>query len=364
MKKQPPVQFDIGLNVNQQGKPAIDCHFTLPRLLGTFASLSSQLSVSSLIAHSFNVTYSLPGKWIFSAQLVKQVNDFHSSSSFSEQVTGVGVSWTRGSHRIGLDAHLRDIHPLVGNSNSKSTTASEQVRRSALRTIKTGINYKYVLDRQVGKTGSSSPHPVGGYKLSFLSDLCGLFGDVRFTKLESSFQINRKLFFFSDNVVLHSRIAAGAIAPLSVRGGQTPIQDRFFLGGTNEEKSSLRGFGFRGIGPCGKRVSSGPPLYDHLGGDAYLSLDNVVSFPIYSKDGLEIRGMLFANAGSLTPTLHSKVLQDLGSNARVSIGAGVVVPIGSVGTMEITVGKPVFGAMVTDTTQILQIGVRLSSYSL
>lgn len=364
MKKQPPVQFDIGLNVNHQGKPALDCQFVLPKVLGTSASIATELSVSSLIAHSFNLKYSLPfSTWTFAAEAVKQVNDMQAASSFAEHVSGMTVSWSKGGHRIGIDAHLRDIHPLVGIANKFA--ASEQVRRSPLRTIKTGVSYKYVLDKQVMKA-AAIPHPVGGYKLCFFSDFCGLFGDVRFAKLESSFQTHRRI--IANQVVLHSRIGAGAIAQLNVgRGAQTPIQDRFFLGGSIEERSCLRAFAARGVGPVGKRISNpgnaSAAIYDHLGGDVYVSFDNVVSFPLYhAKDGPDIRGMIFAQTGSLIPTLHSKALQDLRSNVKCCIGAGILVPIGAIGTMEITVGKPVLGtASVTDTQQILQIGIRLSS---
>ena len=353
--KKPPVQFDIGLNVNQQGRPALDCQFALPRLLGTRASLSTELSVSSLTSHSFNMKYFLPSKWNFAIDAVKQVNDFTSASSYAEHVTGVTVSWSRGSHRIGLDAHLRDIHPVIAAlSNGKAATASEQVRRCALRTVKTGLSYRYARDRV---ERDFFAYAVGGYKFSFSSDTYGLFGDVKFSKLEASLQLHRKL---ASKVVLHSRVGAGAI--LMLKPGKTPIQDRFFLGGTNEEKTCFRAFGFRGIGPTGKRVGL-EQQHDHLGGDVYVSLDNVLSFPLYARDGIDIRGMIFAQSGALVPSLHSKTAQELSSSFKVSVGAGVQIPLGAVGSMEISVGKPVYGVTPTDNLQMLQIGIRLSNSS-
>ncbi len=357
MTKLPPMQFDVGVAVNKQGKPAIDCKFSVPRLLNTSASLTAEASISSLIAHSLNLQYGLPlgGSWQFLAEAVKQVNDLTYASSFTESVQGLRLSWLMGRrHVLGLDAYLRDIHPVVGGKLS----ASEQLRRVQLRTIKTSINYKYLVDQTVRKS-DQSPHPVGGYKLSLFSDIAGLFGDVRFMKFDSSFSYHRKL---TDGVILHSRIGAGAIA--SLPGGVTPIQDRFFLGGTNDELTCMRGFATRAVGPAGKRIGTGKKsekLYDHLGGDMYVSLDNVVSFPLYTNNGQDIRGMVFGQLGSLAPTLHSRVGQDLIRGVRASVGIGALVPIGTVGTLELTLGKPVYGRTASDTSQSLQIGIRISN---
>jgi outer membrane protein assembly factor BamA len=359
-------QFDIGFTVNRQGRPALDCQFSLPKILGTSASVTADASVSSFIAHSFNLKYLLPNLvsgWNFSAEAVKQVNDFQFSSSFSESVAGFSFGLSKANHRFGLDAHLRDIHPLISLVGTKMT-ASEQIRRVPLRSIKTSANYKYVLDRVVRKT-STSPHPVGGHRFTLYADISGLMGDVRLTKLESSLAFHRRLW---KDVVFHSRFGSGAIAQMNSSRQQTPIQDRFFLGGTNEEFSQLRGFAYRSVGPSGKRivmpgasVKKGDKVYDHLGGDAYFSIDNVVSFPLYEKDGIDVRGMAFLQIGSLVPSLHSRAASEFGNNVRASVGFGVMVPIGNVGSMELTLGRPIYGASKTDTIQSLQIGIRIAS---
>lgn len=356
MKKpiKPPVQFDVGVTVNKQGKPAIDFQFSVPKILNTAASLSADASISSLIAHSLNLRYSIPvsPRSIFLAELVKQVNDYTYASSFSEAVQGFRLSWTHGrNHVVGLDAHLRDVHPMIVGKLS----ASEQLRRVPLRSIKTSINYKYVRDAT-----ERTPHAVGGYKFSFLTDLAGLFGDVRFFKVDSALSMHRRI--RGSNVVTHTRIGTGAIAPLG--RSQTPVQDRFFLGGTTDENFFFRGFAVRSVGPAGKRIGNsrkGDKSFDHLGGDAYYSIDNAITFPLYSKNELDIRGILFGQIGSVVPTLHSRVAQELVKNTRASVGLGVVVPIGNVGTLELTLGKPVWGATLSDMSQSLQIGIRISN---
>ena len=359
-------QFDIGVTVNRQGRPALDCQFSLPKILGTSASITADASVSSFIAHSFNLKYLLPNLvsgWGFTAEAVKQVNDFQYSSSFSESVTGFSFGLSKANHRFGIDAHLRDVHPLVSLVGTKMT-ASEQIRRVPLRSIKTSVNYKYVVDKVVRKS-EINPHPIAGHRFTLHADLSGLMGDVRLSKLESSFAFHRRLW---KDIVLHSRFGSGAIAQMNSIRQQTPIQDRFFLGGTNEEFSQLRGFAYRSVGPSGKRivmpgtsVKKGDKLYDHLGGDAYFSIVNVVSFPLYEKDGIDIRGIFFSQIGSLVPSLHSRTASDFANNVRASVGLGIVVPVGNVGSMEVTLGRPVYGASKTDTLQSLQIGIRISS---
>jgi len=363
-----PVSFDVGVTINRLGRPALDCQFAVPKLLGTSASLTADASISSLVAHAFNLGYQLPlsNGWRFTAEAIKQVNDFQYSSSFSEHVMGFGFGWLYGTnHRIGLDAHMRDIHPLVIVQGGPKLVASEQVRRVPLRTIKTSINYKYTRDNIV-KRSESNAHPVGGNRFTFACDFSGLFGDVKMAKLESSYQTHRRLW---RDFILHSRIGSGAIAQLGGRPMPTPIQDRFFLGGTTDEASTFRGFALRSMGPSGKRiltagsqVKKGDKLFDHLGGDAYWCFDNAISFPIYSSpDSLDVRGFVFAQIGSLIPTLNARAMGDLRRNVRASVGAGISVPVGGMGTMELSLGKPVLGMQSSDTQQLLQIGIRLSN---
>jgi hypothetical protein len=225
------VTFDVGFTVNRMGKPALDCHFAIPRILGTVASLAADASVSSMIAHSFDIRYALPGlfagNWKLVVEAVKQVNDYHYASSFSEGVSGIGMGLIKGNHRIGLDAHLRDIYPLVTLQGSK-LVASEEIRRMPLRSVKTSLSYNWIVDRTIG-----NPHAVGGYKFVLNCESSGVFGDVRMTKLTSMFQFNRQLF---RSITLHTRLASGAISQFG--SGKTPIQDRFFLGGTADETST------------------------------------------------------------------------------------------------------------------------------
>ena len=366
-RKAPPVSFDIGVTVNRFGRPALDCQFAIPKLLGTTASLTADASISSLVAHAFNLGYQLPlsrDGWRFTAEAIKQVNDFQYSSSFSEHVTGFGFGWLyKSNHRIGLDAHMRDIHPLITLEGGPKFVASEQVRRVPLRTIKTSVNYKYTRDKIV-KRSDTNAHPIGGDRFIFACDISGLFGDVKMAKMESSYQVHRR---FWKDFVLHTRIGSGAIAQLGGRPMPTPIQDRFFLGGTTDEASSFRGFALRSMGPCGRRIlttgsqiKKGDKVYDHIGGDAYWSIDNAVSFPIYSSaDSLDVRGFVFAQIGSLIPTLRA--VGDFKRNVRASVGAGITVPVGGMGTMELSIGKPVYGSQPSDTQQLLQIGIRLSN---
>ena len=329
--KSPPVSFDIGLTVNRQGRPALDCQFSVPRVLGTVASLTADMSVSSFIAHSFSLGYVLPlgSSWRFTADVVKQVNDFHASSSFSEAVEGVGLGWSNGRHRFGLDAHLRDIYPLI---SGPTFVASEQIRRVPLRSIKTAFTYTYSLDHIVRESG----HIVHGHAFGLRTELAGLFGDVEMIKINSHLSLHRRIW---KGLIWHGRIGGGWKQ-------SSPIQDRFFLGGTNEETFAFRGFANRSIGPSAKRQcfidSPSGASMDYLGADAFSVIDSVLSFPVY----MNIKGLLFLQGGSL-------------AGRRLAAGAGIRVPIGSVGSVELTFGAPLISAP-TDTSQCMQIGIRMS----
>lgn len=124
----------------------------------------------------------------------------------------------------------------------------------------------------------------------------------------------------------------------------------------------------RSMGPCGRRFpthaavsTQGEKLFDHLGGDAFASIDNVLSFPIVSLDGMDIRGVAFVQAGSLMPQITTG---DLVNGARVSAGFGVRIPLGMAGTVELSVAKPIYGKRSSDTEQLLQIGLRLSNMTM
>ncbi len=84
--------------------------------------------------------------------------------------------------------------------------------------------------------------------------------------------------------------------------GDSPIYERFFLGGAN----NLRGFGYRGVGP----MSQGDPV----GGDSVLFGSMEYSFPLA---GEAIRGVLFFDFGTV-----NKDSADFG-NMRASVGFGI-----------------------------------------
>lgn len=59
-------------------------------------------------------------------------------------------------------------------------------------------------------------------------------------------------------------------------------------------------------------------------------------------------------------TLTSNLPHDIREEARMSIGGGFLIPVGSTGCLEVSMSQPVFGNRTTDVPQMLQIGIRLS----
>ena len=110
-------------------------------------------------------------------------------------------------------------------------------------------------------------------------------------------------------------------ATMGVTAGNTPIFERFYLGGF----SSIRGFSFRGVSP---RIDVPGPVPGttigtmNVGGDFELFTSVQYLFPITADDML--RGVVFCDAGTVEPTIHN-----WSDRFRVAPGVGlrIVVPM-------------------------------------
>jgi outer membrane protein insertion porin family len=115
----------------------------------------------------------------------------------------------------------------------------------------------------------------------------------------------------ADDWVLAGRIRVGFIYPL--RGEETPIEDRFLLGGA----SSLRGWGRHQVSPVNQE---GKPI----GGNSMLESSLELRFPLYDI----LSGVVFADVGNVWRDAFQYQPRDL----RYDAGAGLRVrtPVGPV----------------------------------
>jgi outer membrane protein assembly complex protein YaeT len=103
------------------------------------------------------------------------------------------------------------------------------------------------------------------------------------------------------NTMLAFSAHGGIVHPLD--GGEVPIDERFFNGGSN----SVRSFAERDLGP---RDTSGNPL----GGETFTVFNAEYTFPIYG----DLDGAVFADAGSI-----GRQVQDGIGELRYGIGSGL-----------------------------------------
>lgn len=149
--------------------------------------------------------------------------------------------------------------------------------------------------------------PSKGTRLELSADQVGaLGGDFSFTRLSAEYQIYVTVDedALGYRTVLLSKTSVGYIP----QENESPIYERFYLGGR-----SFRGFDFRGVGPVGIRNDTGQPGNDHVGGDFSFFTGLELERPLY-KDVLA--GVVFLDTGTLNKTASF-------SDYRVTIGVGV-----------------------------------------
>ena len=90
--------------------------------------------------------------------------------------------------------------------------------------------------------------------------------------------------------------------------GDTPIFERYFMGGR-----SFRGFKYRGIGPTGLYHSNQQPSGEHVGGNFSFFLGAEVEKPVFEKI---ISVVFFTDSGTLNDSVSLE-------QYRVSVGMGI-----------------------------------------
>ena len=110
-------------------------------------------------------------------------------------------------------------------------------------------------------------------------------------------------------------MSGGHVAALG--SGRTSIADRFQLGG-----ESLRGFSERSIGPKENGYV--------LGGNSFAVVRVEGDMRLASFSNVEVRGGLFAEAGSVWGLTQAPTSIDTGANIRSSVGVSLAVEVGDV----------------------------------
>ncbi len=171
--------------------------------------------------------------------------------------------------------------------------------------------------------------PHKGFLLRLNQDLAGLGGQTHYFENKLSAAYYHPI--YKDDVILGLSAKAGYIMPW--KGDNVRLADRFFVG-----SDEIRGFATSGIGPRDKN------RLDALGGRTFYSATAEVSFPLGLPQELSVRGVVFADAGSLfgldlkPGESRSDVLYD--KSLRSSYGAGIIWN-SALGRLRFDYGRPV-----------------------
>jgi outer membrane protein insertion porin family len=221
--------------------------------------------------------------------------------------------------RVGVTYSLQTIDISVDND------ASEEMQSQQGNTLRSAIEASWTFD-----TRNSPFLTTRGNQTMLSTTLVGgpLGGDESVYKLDAKTTFFFPMFF--ENHVLEILAAAGVVQAYGDTWGSggvvdedpspfldlrtvddVPIFDRYFLGGAN----TLRGFGFRDVGPKDTK-------HDPIGGNSSFNGTAEYSFPIVDR----VRGAFFFDIGEVEFDSYEFNVGDLHSDA--GIGLRLNLPIG------------------------------------
>ncbi|KAJ8443897.1 hypothetical protein Cgig2_032721 [Carnegiea gigantea] len=324
----------VGFAINRGGTcPNVQGELKWKNLLGLADTWEGSVSYNKVDnAGEFSTKVSLPklGDCVgpVSARTYLGSQDFLKSSSYKQHALGLALDLLNTkNHKLSYDLAWRTL------TTDRSQTASKSVSRQLGHDLLSSAKYSYQVDQR-----DSIKRPTKGYAYSLITQLAGLFPDLRSTRfLRQQFDFRCALplkWFGKANAALNLGMSGGVVIP---SGKKLSIADKIFMGGDSfspigsiGELGSFPGFEYRGLGPSEKRRNT--LLRDALGGDVALSTFANISYdlPMKALRDAGIYGHAFACAGNLS-NIHDngghnfspkKFLQTF----RTSIGCGVVIP--------------------------------------
>ncbi|MFG0328272.1 MAG: outer membrane protein assembly factor BamA [Phycisphaerales bacterium] len=211
----------------------------------------------------------------------------------------LGDVWTIGANTRFQSVDLQDIDPKAP-VDVFAVQDENAITGVGLELVRTTVDDRF--------------RPTKGSRVQLEFEQIGLVGgDFDFSKAEFAhsvfFPIEED--FLGRTSVLSFQTRAGYLF-----GGDTPVYERYYLGGR-----SFRGFDFRTVSPKGIRNDTGTLGRDPVGGDFLFFFGTQYDFPIWDRF---IGGVVFVDSGT--------VVEDPGfDDYRVSAGLGLRIFIPQLG---------------------------------
>lgn len=289
VKEAPPVSTRIGVGWSREEQVRTFIDF---RLLG-FTGAARKLSISA--KHSGLEPFNIDLKWIRPAFLSPQSSI--TLNPFYRKETEPGFSVTRGGGNLTYQRHFATYsdgylnYALERDDLSVTTITRQQALDSSQLKLynKSGITLGFAHDSSLPLF---SPNRGMFSALTFTLSGLGFNSDFHYSRLLIEL---RRYLALNHNWVAAFRVKAGTMS--SWKSGEfTPIEDRFFAGGS----SSIRGWARSQLGP--KSIENRP-----IGGNSLLELSAELRYPILDWLG----GVAFVDAGNVWPSALSYPMNDL-----------------------------------------------------
>ncbi len=229
----------------------------------------------------YSVTLTNPYLPIFQRQLSGTVNGFYYDRSYSE--------WTE--HRLGGRTSLDYRFPMRPDLSMSLAFRGEQVKIDDIISTATPIpeyekmrgknnlyGFKFMFNHDVR---DNSFLPTDGYYWS--TGVEQVLGTFQYLRLDAD---ARKYFLLKEHPDQSNRHVLSLLGHVAWSGDDTPVYDKYFLGGT----TTLRGFHYRG-------ASVRESQYGQIVGGNFIMYGSAeYLFPITAND--QFRGLLFCDVGT------------------------------------------------------------------
>lgn len=296
-------KLSFGFGLSSAENVLGDISLSERNLLGRGQTLRLSLRASSAGSQfdiGFTEPYFMDRELSAGFDLFSETRVEEDESSFDEERQGFTL---RAGYRLSPDLR-QSVQYTLRNTDitNVQSDASLLVKAQQGETLVSLIGQKLSYDRL-----DSRLLPTNGYFVSMSNQLAGLGGDIAFlrTRLKGSYHIP----VYDDDWVLSLSGLGGSIFGI---GDDVPINERFFLGGSN-----FRGFKRSGVGPRDRGTN------DALGGNIFYVGTAEMSFPIGLSESLGLRARVFSEVGSLWDIDDSTASVLDSQSARVSSGIGV-----------------------------------------